>query len=168
MAQINISKVLHIVKEKYDDICTQLIASDEIGQVVRLHFPPTWENSANPQFNDWGGASINGTPYIDGNANNQKQVEVTAEIRMRVYSTDAQGFGRSAFKQLGAGKYVEGQLLTIGLMSDYTKVVDCIKADFYTETESTTGRKSYKLYSDVRPHGFGKDKFFFCFWEKIV
>lgn len=168
MAKVNITKILSKTKEIYDDICLQLIASDEIGQLVRLHYPPTWISSTVNQFDDWGGsASINGKPSLEQNGEAQKQSEVTEEIRMRVYSTDAQGFGRSIFRALAGTKYVEGQLLTIGLMSDYGKVSGCIKADFYIETESVTGLKTYKLATDVRPHGFGKDKFFFCFWEKV-
>ena len=81
-------------------------------------------------------------------------------------SSDAKGFGRSIFRQLGGVKYVDNQLLTIGFMTDYGKVSNCVKADFYLETEGITGRKTYKLSSDVHPHGFGKDTFFFCFWEK--
>lgn len=163
---INISSILAQAKTIYDDIGTQLIASDEIGQLVRIHYAPVWEASATPQFSEWGNASINATPNLSPEGNSQKQVEVTEEIRMRVYSTDAQGFGRSIFRKLAGTKYVEDQLLTIGLMTDYSKVVNCVKADFYISTEDITGLKTYKLATDVRPHGFGKDTFFFCFWEK--
>ena len=166
MGTPNISKILGKAKSLYDNIMTQVLESDEIGMLVRLHYGPTWVDSATPQFSDWGGASIDGTPEL-GATPGQKQTEVTEEVKMRVYSTDAQGFGRSIFRALAGTKYVEGQLLTIGYMADYTKVADCIKADFYLETESVTGRKTYKLATDVRPHGFGKDKFFFCFWEKV-
>lgn len=167
MATPNISAILAKTKEIYNDICSQLIASDEIGQLVRLHFAPTWETSSTPQFSEWGNASINATPSLGGEEINNKQVEVTDQVRMRVYSSEAQGFGRSIFRKLAGTKYVEGQILTIGLMSDYTKVADCLKADFYLETENITGRKSYKLATEILPHGFGKDTFFFCFWEKV-
>jgi len=163
---INISSILAQSKVIYDDICSQLIASDEIGQPVRIHYTPLWEDSANPQFSQWGNASINATPSLTTGEVNKKQVEVTEEIRMRVYSSDAQGFGRSIFRRLAGTKYVEGQLLTIGLMTDYTKVASCLKADFYLSTEAITGRKTYKLATDIHPHGFSKDTFFFCFWEK--
>lgn len=166
MATPNITSLLAKAKSTYDDICAQLIASDETGSLVRLHFAPLWETSSTPQFSEWGNASINATPSLGGGEVSKKQVEVTAEVRMRVYSSDAQGFGRSIFRKLAGTKYVEGQLLTIGLMSDYTKVSDCLKADFYIETEDITGRKTYKLATEVLPHGFGKDTFFFCFWEK--
>lgn len=163
---VNISSVLTQSKLIYNDICTQLIASDETGQLVRVHYAPVWELSATPQFPEWGNASINGTPNLSPNGNSQKQVEVTEEIRMRVYSSESQGFGRSIFRQLAGTKYVEGQLLTIGLFTDYVKVANSVRADFYLTTEATTGRKSYKLATDLHPHGFGKDTFFFCFWEK--
>lgn len=167
MSSINITNLLAKAKVTYDSICAQLIASTEIGQLVRLHFAPVWEASSTPQFSEWGNASINATPSLGGGQVDKKQVEVTTEVRMRVYSSEAQGFGRSIFRKLAGTKYVEGQILTIGLMSDYTKVVDCLKADFYLETESITGRKSYKLATEILPHGFGKDTFFFCFWEKV-
>lgn len=163
---IDISSILAKSKEIYDDIGAQLIASDEIGQLVRIHYAPVWEPSATPQFPEWGNASINGTPNLSPNGNSQKQTEVTEEIRMRVYSSDATGFGRSIFRRLAGTKYVEGQLLTIGLMTDYKKVANSVKADFYLGTEATTGIRSYKLATEIHPHGFGKDKFFFCFWEK--
>ena len=163
---VNISAILAQAKVIYTDIVTQLIASDETGQLVRLHYTPLWETSANPQFSQWGNASINATPSLTTGEGSKKQVEVTEEIRMRVYSSDAQGFGRSIFRRLAGTKYVEGQLLTIGLMTDYTKVASSLKADFYLTTEAITGRKPYKLATDVHPHGFGKDTFFFCFWEK--
>jgi hypothetical protein len=163
---INISSILAQSKAIYDDICGQLIASDEIGQLVRVHYAPIWEPSSTPQFPEWGNASINGTPNLSPNGNSQKQTEVTEEIRMRVYSSDATGFGRSIFRRLAGTKYVEGQLLTIGLMTDYKKVANSVKADFYLGTEATTGIRSYKLATEIHPHGFGKDKFFFCFWEK--
>ena len=166
MATPDISKILQKSTAVYDSICAQLIASTEIGQLVRLHFAPLWETSSTPQFSQWGNASINATPSLGGGEVSKKQVEVTAEVRMRVYSSDAQGFGRSIFRKLAGTKYVEGQLLTIGLMQDYVKVSDCLKADFYIETEDITGRKTYKLATEVLPHGFGKDTFFFCFWEK--
>lgn len=162
----NISNILIKTKVIYDNICEQLIASTEVGQLVRIHFTPRLETSTNPQFTAWGNSSINATPLLGGGQFDKKEVEVTAEIRMRVYSSEAQGFGRSIFRKLAGTKYVEGQLLTIGLMTDYIKVVDCIKADFYIETEDITGRKTYKLATELTPHGFGKDKFFFCFWEK--
>lgn len=163
---VNIFSILAQSKTIYDDICGQLIASDEIGQLVRIHYAPVWEPSATPQFPEWGNASINGTPNLSPNGNSQKQTEVTEEIRMRVYSSDATGFGRSIFRRLAGTKYVEGQLLTIGLMTDYKKVANSVKADFYLGTEATTGIRSYKLATEIHPHGFGKDKFFFCFWEK--
>ena len=163
---VDISSILAQSKAIYDDICGQLIASDEIGQLVRVHYAPVWEPSATPQFPEWGNASINGTPNLSPNGNSQKQTEVTEEIRMRVYSSDATGFGRSIFRRLAGTKYVEGQLLTIGLMTDYKKVANSVKADFYLGTEATTGIRSYKLATEIHPHGFGKDKFFFCFWEK--
>lgn len=166
MAPVNISGILNTARVLYNDIGAQLIASDEIGQLVRIHYTPLWETSANPQFSQWGNASINATPSLTTGEINKKQVEVTEEIRMRVYSTDAQGFGQSIFRKLAGTKYSEDQLLTIGLMSDYSKVANCLKADFYIATESITGRKSYKLVTEPRPHGFGKDTFFFCFWEK--
>lgn len=164
---INISSILAKSKEIYDGVCLQLIASDEIGQLVRIHYTPTWTPSSTPQFPSWGNANFNGTPNFSAGQTSQKQAEVTEEIRMRVYSTDSKGFGQSIFRQLGGAQYTQGQILTIGLMQDYGKVVDCVKADFYIATESVTGVKPYKLITDVRPHGFGKDTFFFCFWEKI-
>ena len=167
MAPINISNILAKTKVIYDDICSKLITSTEIGQLVRIHFAPQWEVSSYPQFDGWGNASINATPHTDGEQTGRKQVEVTAAIRMRVYSSESQGFGRSIFRKLAGSKYVEGQLLTVGFMSDYSKVADCVKADFYIETEGVTGRKTYKLATEILPYGFGKDKFFFCFWEKV-
>ena len=163
---VDISSILAQSKVIYDDICGQLIASDEIGQLVRIHYAPVWEPSSTPQFPEWGNASINATPNLSPAGNSQKQVEVTEEIRMRVYSSEATGFGRSIFRKLAGTKYVEGQLLTIGLMTDYKKVANSVKADFYLGTEATTGIRSYKLATEIHPHGFGKDKFFFCFWEK--
>lgn len=163
---IDISSILAKSKEIYDDIGAQLIASDEIGQLVRIHYAPVWEASATPQFPEWGNASINATPNLSPAGNSQKQVEVTEEIRMRVYSSEATGFGRSIFRKLAGTKYVEGQLLTIGLMTDYKKVANSVRADFYLGTEATTGIRSYKLATEIHPHGFGKDTFFFCFWEK--
>ena len=164
---VDISSILAQSKVIYDDICGQLIASDEIGQLVRIHYAPVWEPSSTPQFPEWGNASINGTPNLSPNGNSQKQIEVTEEIRMRVYSSEATGFGRSIFRRLAGTKYVDGQLLTIGLMTDYKKVANSVKADFYLGTEATTGIRSYKLATEIHPHGFGKDKFFFCFWEKV-
>ena len=164
---VDISSILAQSKVIYDDICGQLIASDEIGQLVRIHYAPVWEPSSTPQFPEWGNASINATPNLSPAGNSQKQVEVTEEIRMRVYSSEATGFGRSIFRKLAGTKYVEGQLLTIGLMTDYKKVANSVKADFYLGTEATTGIRSYKLATEIHPHGFGKDKFFFCFWKNI-
>jgi len=166
MGKPNISSILAKSKEIYDDIFTQLLNSEEVGVDVRLHYAPTWTPSTATVFDGWGGASINGTPDVTVN-DGIKQAEVTENIKMRVYSTDAQGFGRSQFKSLGGGVYVEGRILTIGFMTDYNKIVNCVSADFYLEAESTMGRKPYKLATEVRPHGFGHDKFLFCFWDKV-
>lgn len=166
MGKPNISKILAKSKDIYDDIMIQLLESEEVGMLVRLHFAPTWTPSTSTHYEDWGGASINGTPDVSAEVG-EKQTDVTTEVRMRVYSTDAQGFGRSLYKFLGGAKYTNGELLTIGYMKDYGKVADSVKADFYLETESITGLKTYKVIGDIRPHGFAKDKFFFCFWEKV-
>lgn len=166
MASVNISGILNTATEIYNDICNQLIDSNTTAQLVRIRYAPIWEASATSQFPEWGNASINGTPNLSPNGNSQKQIEVTEEIRMRVYSSEATGFGRSIFRKLAGTKYVEGQLLTIGLMTDYKKVANSVRADFYLGTEATTGIRSYKLATEIHPHGFGKDKFFFCFWEK--
>ena len=166
MSLINISGILNTATEIYNDICGQLIDSNTTAQLVRIHYAPVWEPSATPQFPEWGNASINGTPNLSPAGNSQKEVEVTEEIRMRVYSSEATGFGRSIFRKLAGTKYVEGQLLTIGLMTDYKKVANSVRADFYLGTEATTGIRSYKLATEIHPHGFGKDTFFFCFWEK--
>jgi len=165
---VNISAVLAKAKVLYDDICNQLIASNEVGQLVRLHLKPIWVDSTSTEFNSWGNASIDGRPDIGSIQGGKKQQEVTTEIRMRVYSTDYSGFSQSSFKKLAGAQYVKGQILTIGLMSDYGKVKDCVRADFYISTEGVSGRQPYSLVTDLRPHGFGKDSFFFCFWEKVI
>lgn len=166
MVKPNIAKILKKTKEEYDNICDQLIGSDEVGQLVRVHYRPTWTTSSTPQFNEWGNASLNATPIMSDGQTGQKQDEVTAEIRMRVYSTDPQGFGRANLRSFGGIQMVEGEILTIGLMTDYQKVANCSFADFYIATEDITGPKSYVLSSEIRPHGFGKDRYFFCFWNK--
>lgn len=162
----NISKILNKATEVYNDICEQLISSQATGQLVRLHFQPTWAPTASTQYSDWGNSSFNGTPNLTTGQNGQKQVEATDEVRMRVYTGEA-GFSWAKFRNIAGLQYTEGQILTIGLMSDYAKVVDCVKADFFIATEDITGVKPYKLATEVRPHGFGKDTFFFCFWERL-
>jgi len=166
MVKPNISKILKKTKDEYDNICDQLIASDEVGQLVRVHYRPTFIPSTTPQFTGWGNASLNATPMLTDGQTGLKQNELTAEIRMRVYSTDPQGFGVSSFRKIGGARMVEGEILTIGLMADYQKVANCAFADFYITTEGITGIKSYTLSSEIRPHGFGKDRYFFCYWNK--
>jgi hypothetical protein len=163
----NISKILKTAKTIYDDICVQLIASDEIGQLVRLHYTPTFIPTTSTQYSDWGNSSFNGALNLTTGQSGQKQTEVTDEIRMRVYTGEA-GFSWARFRNIAGLQYTEGQILTIGLMSDYAKVVDCVKADFFITTENTTGVRPYKLATEVRPHGFGKDTFFFCFWDRVI
>ena len=97
---VNISAVLAKAKVLYDDICNQLIASNEVGQLVRLHLKPIWVDSTSTEFNSWGNASIDGRPDIGSIQGGKKQQEVTTEIRMRVYSTDYSGFSQSSFKKL--------------------------------------------------------------------
>ena len=163
----NISKILQTAKSVYDDIATQLIASEEIGQLVRLHYAPSWTPTTSTQYSDWGvNSTFNGMPNLTTGQTGQKQVEATDEVRMRVYTGEA-GFSWAKFRNIAGLQYTEGQILTIGLMSDYAKVVDCVKADFFIATEDITGVKPYKLATEVRPHGFGKDTFFFCFWERL-
>lgn len=163
----NISGILAKAKNVYDDIATQLIASEEIGQLVRLHYAPSWMPTTSTQYSDWGANStFNGMPNLTAGQTGQKQVEATDEVRMRVYTGEA-GFSWAKFRNIAGLQYTEGQILTIGLMSDYAKVVDCVKADFFIATEDITGVKPYKLATEVRPHGFGKDTFFFCFWERL-
>lgn len=171
---MDISRQLKKAKEVFDDINTQWIDSDQIGVDVTLYFPPTYEECDVCQNSDWGntakfggpmGAHLGSCPACGGTCN--KEIEVTRDIKMRVYSTDAQGFSLKKFKKLGVSINVEdGDLFSIGHIADAKYIASANYAVFYSSTTSETGPLRYNLSSEIRPHGFGKDKFFFCTWKR--
>lgn len=175
MSSPNISKVLAKAKEQYDNIMDQWLSSTEVGHQVTVFYAPTYETCDTCQFAGWGNSTINGGPKspISGSCpacggTCQKEIQVTDTLRARLYSSDPSGFSPSLLKKLGISMtYPDYQMLMIASTVDIDKVKNSVKAQFYSDLESTVGEKFYELASDIRPHGFGKDKFFFCFWKKI-
>ena len=172
---VNISGILSQAKTLYDDIHTQLINSSEVGVNVTLYYPPTYVDCSNCQLSSYGIIYKTGGPApftlgscpLCASATCKKEVENSEVIKLRVYSVDPTSFSRSNFKKMGISvERPEGELLSIGFMSDLLKVRSANYAVFYSDNQPSTGSMRYKLAGDPRPHGIGKDTFFFCFWEK--
>ena len=172
---INISKILAKTKKEYDDIMTQWIESSEIGHDVIIYYPPTYVNCDICQYSGWGNSTINSGPLpsvssdcVQCGGTCQKEVYTTDSMRARLYSSDPSGFSPSLLKKLGVSySHPDYQILMIAKVSDLKKVENSEKAQFYSNLEDIYGKKFFQLASDIRPHGFGKDKFFFCFWKNI-
>lgn len=173
---INLSGILSQAKSIYDTVNTQMINSSEIGVNIKLYYPPTYVPCGNCQMTNYGITYKTGGPApftlggcpVCGSSTCQKEVESTNTIKMRVYSTAASSFSKKDFKKLGVSiDQPQGEFLTIGFMSDVVKVRSCNYALFYADEESTIGSIRCNLASDPQPHGFGKDIFFFCFWNRV-
>jgi len=163
-------------KEIYDDIHTQWLESDEIGINVTLYYPPTYESCINCETNDYGVIYKFGGPMpftlgncpMCGTDDCLKETEVTEVIKLRIYSVDPTSFSRSTFKKIGVSiDQPQGELLTIGSVDDLVKVKSCNYAVFYSDQEAAAGSLRYKPSTEPQPHGFGKDMFFFCYWNRV-
>lgn len=171
-----VSRALDRAKEIYDATHEEWLNSDVIGINVKLFYPPTYEECDNCETNTYGSIyKVGGPmPFTLGNCpacgsdSCHKEVEVTEIIKLRVYSVDSTSFSRSTFKKLGVSiDQPQGELLTIGFLDDVPKIKSSNYALFYVDQESSIGSIRYKISTDPQPHGFGKDKFFFCFWNRV-
>jgi hypothetical protein len=171
-----VSRVLERAKKIYDEVHTDWLASDVIGINVKLFYPPTYEDCDNCETNTYGTVfKVGGpAPFLLGECPQcgsndcKKEVEQTEIIRLRIYSVDSTSFSRATFKKLGISiDQPQGELLTIGSVDDLIKIKSCNYAVFYSDQEEVTGSLRYKISTDPQPHGFGKDKFFFCFWVRV-
>lgn len=171
-----VSRVLARAKEIYDATHTEWLESTAIGINVKLYYPPTYEACNNCETNTYGTIYKAGGPIsfqlgqcpMCMSDTCQKEVEQTEVVRLRIYSVDSTSFSRATFKKLGISiDQPQGELLTIGSVDDLTKIKSCNYAVFYSDQEGTTGSLRYKISTDPQPHGFGKDKFFFCFWTRV-
>lgn len=170
----NISKILAKAKAVYDDIHDQMIDSDEIGVDVTLYYPATYIDCVNCQHSDWGNTykhggpapfNLGSCPMCGGSC--KQQSEETDIVRMRVYQTDSEGFTKGSFKKIGISVDIPtGELLTICKMADVNKVKGAAYAVFYSDVENKVGSQRYTISTEITPHGFGKDKFFFCRWKR--
>jgi len=170
---VNITGILNRAKEVYDNTHAQWLSSDVIGTNVKLYYPPTYESCPNCEMGPYGVIAKFGGPItfvygpcpVCGSSDCLKEVEVSDIIRLRVYSLDSTSFTRSTMKKLGISiDQPQGELLTIGSVDDLQKVRSCNYATFYSDEESVVGSLRYKISTEPQPHGFGKDKWFFCFW----
>lgn len=176
MSSFNISRILQKSKEIYDNIHTQLLVSTEVGTNVKLFYPGIWEDCPNCESNTYGVVYKTGGlfPFSLGQCpvcmsdTCRKEVEATEIIRLRIYSIDSTSFSRSTFKKLGISiDQPQGELLTIGSVDDLVKIKSCNYAVFYSDEEAVAGSLRYKPSTEPQPHGFGKDMFFFCFWNRV-
>lgn len=172
----NISRILAKAKVWYDSINDQWIDSDEIGVDVTLYYPSTIEDCANCQFTTYGIVYKTGGPHpfnlgncpACGSGDCKKEVEHTESINLRIYSVDPGSFSKQAIKKIGISiDQVQGDFLTIGKMTDVEKVRACNYAVFFENQENNVGSIRVKLSMDPQPHGFSKDKYFFCYWSRI-
>lgn len=176
MGSPNISGILQRAKEIYDDIHDQWLNSNIIGVNVNIYYPPTYVDCSNCVMGPYGTMYRAGGPApfmvgscpVCGTNTCKKEVEHYDTIKLRIYSINPTSFSRSAFKKLGISiDQPTGDLLTIGFLSDVPKLRSCNYAVFYENQQSKTGSLRYKLISEPIPHGFGKDRYFYCFWERI-
>ena len=171
-----VSRILDRAKEIYDETHAEWLASDAIGINVKLFYPPTYEECDNCETNTYGtvykaGGSfpftLGGCPACMSD-NCMKEVEQTEVVRLRIYSIDSTSFSRATFKKLGISiDQPQGELLTIGRITDLPKIKGCNYAVFYSDQEDKVGSLRYKLSTEPTPHGFGKDKYFYCFWNRV-
>lgn len=171
----NINRILKKAKEVYDDMHFKWLASSQIGTAVTLYYPPTYTDCPNCEHSEWGNTyrhggpapfSLGSCPMCGGSC--QKQHEETEEIRLRVYDTSSSSFSKSALKKMGISIDVPtGELLTIGDIADISLVTAANYAVFYSDIEDIIGSFRYKVAGEIRPHGFGKDTFFYCFWTRV-
>ncbi len=176
----DISKILNKAKEVYDATHEQWLNSDVVGINITLYYPPRYEECPNCEFSTYGDGTSTvykaggPAPYtlgscpLCGSASCKKEVEVTEIVKLRIYSIDSTSFTRSTMKKLGISiDQPQGELLTIGRISDLPKIKGCNYAVFYSDQEAKVGSLRYKLSTEPTPHGFGKDKYFYCFWSRV-
>lgn len=171
----NIDRILKKAKEVYDEMHVDWLDSTQIGVAVTLYYPPTYVDCPNCENSDWGNTyrhggpspfNLGSCPMCGGSC--QKQNEETEEIRLRVYSVNETNFSSNKFKKMGISVDMPtGELLTIGDLADIGLVSAANYAVFYSDIEGSIGSQRYKLAGEIRPHGFGKDSFFFCFWTRV-
>lgn len=171
----NISKMLAKAKAVYEDIHDQWLASDEIGVDVKLYYPASYVDCTNCQHSDWGNTykaggpapfNLGSCPMCGGSC--KQENEVNELIKMRVYSIRPNDFSNRSFKKMGISiQSPAGDLLSIGSMTDMSKILNCNYAVFYSNVEEIIGSQRFKLDGEPRPHGFGKTTYFYCFWNRV-
>jgi hypothetical protein len=172
----NISRILAKAKQVYDDLHDQWLASDEIGVNVTLYYPPTYEDCVNCESNSYGIVYKAGGPApfnlgdcpMCGSQDCKKENEVSEDVKLRIYSMDPSSFSKQSFKKLGISiDQPQGEYLTIGSADIITKIRSCNYAVFYSDQRNVIGDIRVKLSMEPQMHGFTKDRYFYCFWNRI-
>lgn len=170
----NITAILNKANEIYNSVCDQFLSSDVTGSNVKLYYPPTLVDCPNCEYTEWGSCYKAGGPSpfslgscpTCGGADPTKESEATETIRLRVYSGEG-GFNKSVFKKLGVSiDHPQGELFTIGSVNDLQKIKSCNYAIMFSDEEAR-GSQRYSLSSEPHLHGFSKNRYFYCFWERV-
>lgn len=170
----NILHILNKANEIYSLVCDQLLISPVTSSEVTLYYPGVFEDCPNCEMTEWGVSYRVGgsTPFLMGSCpqcgsdNCLRESEVTETIRLRVYSGEG-GFNKSVFKKLGVSiDHPQGELFTIGSVDDLQKIKSCNYAVMFSDEEAR-GSQRYSLSSEPHLHGFSKNRYFYCFWERV-
>jgi hypothetical protein len=161
--KINFNKVTKL----YNEVCDQFLETDVIGTNAKLYFPPTFETCVNCANSQYGNSYKSGgpMPFNHGSCpmcggTCQKEIEYTDDIRVRAYSRDAESFSKRRFQRMGISIDVpKAELFTIFYLADAYKVKLCNYAKILDAR--------YSPITLPQPHGFGKDRYAFCFWELV-
>jgi|15BtaG_2_1085339.scaffolds.fasta_scaffold00003_195 hypothetical protein len=152
----------------YHDAIDALMSS-RVADSCTLVYPPLRTACINCIYSNWGSTNVykTGGPmsFTFGNCplcggQGYKETETTEEISLRVY------WRTPKWIKVGDNiNYPEGTVQVIGYASDADKL---IKANEVVLVNDKNNRKlRFALSGELYPHGFGKDKYFIAYLERV-
>ena len=140
--------------DKYNEVVDSMISNDFginctvywIGDKVPCQYCSGISNIySGPSFN------ISDTCTYCGGSQ-YKQSELSETIKLRVY------FDKKYWIKMGNMDVPDGSVQIIGFLSDYTKVRDA--SYIILNSDSNIMNLKYKVYGELQPHGFKKNRYF--------
>lgn len=148
--------------QTYYDICDDILSNNYLSGNYTLYYPPLKTSCSNCVTGFFGGISKNVykhggpapfesvCPLCGGNG--YKEIESTDSVRLRVY------YNPRDWIKIANLNIPKAEVMIIGFMSDIVKIerMNEILLDV-----------RYRLSSKPVPHGFGKNRYFISFLERV-
>lgn len=155
---------------KYQEAADLFIDNVNIGVNCTLVYPDKRTECPNCKINTIGGSSINvyktGGPYPFTVGNCQycqgkgfKTENATEDIRLRIYQNPKNWI------KVANIEIVAGRVQVIGYLSDSQKLRRAKEIELVSDQDYQKWK--YKLATDIYPHGFGKNRYFLSYLDRI-